>query len=208
MRGTVRDPLEQLRWLDVGEGHCPLGEIFSVSFFRGLGTEEVLRRFGTGAQEGVRMSFGALRDRVENLLPQSDGGAGGQYVGVLEAGEWSVAVELSGWEATLPDVAERLSHACEMVAVTRHDYAEHDFVYAVDGSFVTGFNAHTPGYRFGSDPEALNSRIRAIGVDPEQDEMCLDDPIATSFALAAEITGVVFAPDTLERPLLVGSVST
>jgi hypothetical protein len=199
----MSDSLERFRWLDVAEGHCPLGEIFSVSFFRGLAPEEVLCRFGSGAASGSAgteappTSLGALCERA--------GDAGG-FIGALAAGDWSVAVELCGWEATLPDVAERLSADCELVAVTRHDYAEHCFVYAVDGRIVTCFDSHVPGHRQGSDPDALNSLMRRSGTDPDGEEMCLDEPVAASFALAAGITGVPFTEDMLQRPLLVGAV--
>ncbi|MCH6159868.1 DUF6461 domain-containing protein [Streptomyces sp. M600PL45_2] len=198
----MSDSLERFRWLDVAEGRCPLGEIFSVSFFHGLAPEEVLRRFGSDAASG---SAGTKAPTSLGRLCERAGESGG-FVGVLAAGEWSAAVELCGWEATLPDVAERLSAGCELVAVTRHDYAEHCFVYAVDGRIVTCFDSHVPGHRQGSDPDALNSLMRQTGTDPDGEEMCLDEPVAASFALAAGITGVTFTEDMLERPLLVGAV--
>ncbi|NLU74484.1 hypothetical protein HCC61_17670 [Streptomyces sp. HNM0575] len=202
----VSDPLEDLRWLDAAEGRCPLGGIFSVSFFHGLGPAEVLRRFGaapSGEPDGGHGPHG--RPPTLGTLCERAGDGGG-FVGAMRTGEWTAAVELCGWEATLPDVAERLSADCEMVAVTRHDYAEHCFVYAVGGSVVTCFDSHVPGYRQGSAPDGLNAVMRETGLDPGSEEMCLDDPVATSFALAAAITGVVFTRDVLERPLLTGAV--
>lgn len=202
----MHDPLERFRWLDADETGCPLGGIFTVSFFRGLGTGEVLRRFGADPAAARQGDFGQLCDHVGDFLSQSDGGDGGGYVGVLDTGEWSTAVELWGWEATLPDVVDGLSRGCEVVAVTRHDYAEHSFVHAVGGSISTGFDPHVPSHRHGSAPHALNPLMRRIGADPDEEEMCADDPLATSFALAAAMTGVAFTPGTLDRPVLVGEL--
>lgn len=208
--------LERFGWLDAAEHRCPLGGIFTVSFFRGVGPGEVLHRFGAPAAGRRRMSFGELCGRVggflsggagaEGRVHPPAGGTGGGYVGVRQSGEWSVALELSGWEATLPDVTERLSQGCEVVAATRHDYAEHSFMYAVDGDVVTCFDPQVPGHRHGSRPDALNSPMRRAGCDPQCQEMCFDDPMAMAFALTAGITGVEFTPEVLEQPLLVGDV--
>lgn len=201
----MHDPLEPFRWLDPDDGPCPLDDIFTVSFFHGLNGGEVLDRFGAAASGRPRTGFDELRGRVEDFVARSDGGDGGGHVGVWEAGEWSAAVELWGWQATLHDVAGRLSQGCRTVAVTRHDYAAHSFVHAAAGSVLTSFDPHAPGFRHGSDPEGLDSLMRGISMDPEG-ETQPDAPVAMSFALAAGITGVAFTPDFLELPLLVGDV--
>jgi len=132
-------------------------------------------------------------------------------VGVVRVGEWSVAIEPDGFQATLYDVTPGLSVASEVVAVTRHDYAaEHGFVYAIDGVTVTGFAPRWPERRYGSEPDRLNGLMNEVGLGPERPEdweyRMHKNSIAWSFALAAEITGVAFTPEILGNPLLVGSI--
>lgn len=199
----MSDSLARFRWLDAAEHRCPLGGIFTVSFFHGLGTGEVLRRFGADPAAAQWVDFGQLHDRVEHFVSKSAGGDNGGCVGVVDTGEWSTAIEPWGWQATLHDVVDGLSRDCEVVAVTRHDYAEHTFVHAVGGSIATGFDPHFPSRRYGRSPNALAPLMRRLGVDPDEEEMFADDPLAMSFALAAGISGVEFTPSMLERPLLV-----
>ncbi|MFJ4866893.1 DUF6461 domain-containing protein [Streptomyces sp. NPDC088748] len=199
------DSLAQFRWL---EGAGPLDEIFCVSFFRRLGPVEVLSRFGAVAFVEQWMGFEKLRRRVWEYVADTGGGEGGGYVGVVGLGEWSVAIELLGWEAALAEAASDLSRGTEVVTVSRHDYAENTFFYAIDGVIVTGFIPKIPSRRHGSDPERLNPLMLEVGLEPYQEDGDVGNPIAASFALASKITGVAFAPSLLEQPLLVGEMRT
>ncbi|TDD49709.1 hypothetical protein E1286_13380 [Nonomuraea terrae] len=209
------DPLVPFRWLEaspgVGDREDLLGEIFCVSLFRRLEPAEVLRRFGAG-RPGREMTFHELRVKVW----EAAGMTGNDYVGVVQVGEWGVAVEPGGFQAVLAERLTGLSRGCEVVAVGRHDYASDSFVYAVDGKVVTGFTPHLPGSRWGSDPERINEFMRETGLPPEEldeeaweatwDDM-FTNRISRAFLLAAKITGVVFTPSVLDGPLLVGAIS-
>ncbi|MFG1619923.1 DUF6461 domain-containing protein [Nonomuraea wenchangensis] len=171
-----------------------------------------MRRFGAG-RPGRRMTFHELARKVWESMGMTDD----DHVGVVQAGAggWSVAVELRGFQATLAEPLTGLSRGCEVVAVGRHDYAEDSFVYAVDGEVVTSFTPHLPGTRWGSDPDRINELMRESGLPPEKldDEVweaTWDDMnsnrISRAFLLAAEITGVVFTPSSLDGLLLVGTI--
>ncbi|QRX89998.1 DUF6461 domain-containing protein [Streptomyces noursei] len=199
------DPLAPFRWL---EGHRgPLGDIFCVSFCRGLDPAELLRRFGapdTPAPESCDLD--ELLSRVGEFVAETRGGDGGGHVGVVRVGDWSMAVEPWGWRATLSDVATALSAGAEFVAVSRHDYAEDGFVHAVDGELVTAFAPYTPGRRHGSAPDRWTAAMAEVGLDPRPDGQRHDHRIAAAFALAAKATGVAFTPEVLAGPLLVGDL--
>jgi hypothetical protein len=213
------DPLAPYRWLQGPDesGSTSLGEIYCVSFFRGLGPAEVLRRFDPDGQPGSETTLGELDDQVLEFVEETDGGDGGGYVGVIAAGAWSVAVEPGGWHAVLLESAAKLSHGCEVVAVSRHDYAEDHFTYAADGEVITAFNPSWPFDRHGSDTGRLDDLMRGAGMSlekPEDDaawETAADDRhangLARAFALAAAITGVPFTPDLLDGPFLVGPIA-
>ncbi|MCG5217878.1 DUF6461 domain-containing protein [Streptosporangium soli] len=211
----MTDPLAPFRWLEAASGDQDdlLGDIFCVSFFRGLDPGEVLGRFGPGEPPGREMTFDRLGAEANEFVQETGGGKGGGYVGVVQTGGWSVAVELWGWEATLVTTVTGLSQGCEVVAAGRHDYAEHGFVYAIDGEIVTGFTPELPEHRWGGDPDRLNALMRETGLSPEtsDDEAEWNDRyengIARMFALAAKITGVPFTPGVLDGPLLVGAIT-
>ncbi|MGN9845351.1 DUF6461 domain-containing protein [Nonomuraea sp. H19] len=208
------DLLASYRWLQAPDGspQNPLGDIYCVSFFRGLDPVEVLRRFGPEAPPGREMTFQELDEEVFEFVQETGGGQGGGHVGVVKAGAWSLAVELWGWCATLGESVARLSQGCEMVAVGRHDYAEDHFTYAVDGTTVTSFTPVRPCDRYGSDTDRLNELMREVGLPPEEseDDAVWDDlsehGLARAFVLAAGITGVPLTPALLDGPFLVGAI--
>ncbi|WP_431896894.1 DUF6461 domain-containing protein [Nonomuraea sp. bgisy101] len=174
-----------------------------------------MRRFGSG---GAReMSFAELTSQVGDFVMETGGGEGGGYVGVVAVGEWCVAVEPLGWSAAMDERLARLSAGSEVVAVTRHDYADDYIGYAVDGSVITTFGPVTPDDRYGADKDRLNRLMREVGLPPdgtEDDdewEVRLDDlaqhGLARAFALAARLTGVTFTAGELDRPLLAGPIA-
>ncbi|MEV4291208.1 DUF6461 domain-containing protein [Nonomuraea bangladeshensis] len=208
----MADSLAPFRWSEASPGDPGdlLGEIFCVSFLRRLEPAEVLRRFGAG-HPGRRMTFHEFAGKVWESIGMTDD----DHVGVVQAGEWSVAVELRGFQATLAEPLTGLSRGCEVVAVRRHDHAEDSFVYAVDGKVVTSFTPHLPGTRWGTDPDRINELMRETGLPPEEldeeaweatwDDMYVNR-ISRAFLLAARITGVVFTPSVLDGLLLVGAI--
>ncbi|TMQ92814.1 hypothetical protein ETD83_26655 [Actinomadura soli] len=211
--------LAPFQWLSVfeSEGGGHLGVIFSVAFLRGLDPTEVVRRFSRGRESGQESDFGGLSEKAHEFVDRTAGGSGGGYVGVFPAGEWCVAIEPYGWWATDHQMVTELSRGCEVLAVTRHDYAaEHSFEYAIDGTVVTGYRLRHPYDRYGSDPDRLNGFMRELGMGldkPEDDaawdaawEENYDTAVPRGFALAAKVTGVHFTPDMLDRPMLVGPI--
>ncbi|MFI6786962.1 DUF6461 domain-containing protein [Nonomuraea sp. NPDC050383] len=217
------DPLAPFRWLAVPAGHEDnlFDEIFCVSFLRGLEPAEVLRRFakpearqGTpqGLPQGREMSLDEYGHAAFEFGDRYGGALGGGHVGVVQAGDWCVALELFGWEAAMRDTLATLSSDGEVVAVLRHDYANHHVAYALDGETVTSFNPYMPDMRSGCDPDRLNELLREVGLPlkPATGDEDWNDlyatAIARSFHLAARITGIVLTPDILTGPLLVGPV--
>lgn len=221
---TNPDPLAPFQWFHGGD--CLLGEIFTVAFFRGLDPSEVVRRFSRGEDHGQESGFDGLMEQATEFSIKTGGGSGGGTVGVLRVGEWSVAIEPIGWMATLPDVLAELSRDCEVLAITRHDYADRSLAYAIDGTIVTGYNLECPHLRHGSEPDRLSGFMRELGItlevrDDEND--CADEydwdesdreadidyfaALPRAFALAAKLTQVRFIPEILDRAMLVGPVA-
>ncbi|WP_107655745.1 DUF6461 domain-containing protein [Nocardia suismassiliense] len=223
---TTTDPLAPFQWLNASESQAgPLGVIFSIAFVRNLDPSEVVRRFSKGDDSGQESDFEELKDRIVEF--KSGGGDGGGHVGVFRAGAWSVAIEPYGWWATDRDVLAELSRDCEVLAITRHDYAEHSLAYAIDATIVTGHQLWYPHIRWGCDPDRLNDHMRELGMqlDMTDDEYIYDadedEPESNSdawdisrstgvpraFALAAKVTGVSFTADMLDQPLLIGPIA-
>ncbi|MFI0366442.1 DUF6461 domain-containing protein [Actinomadura sp. 1N219] len=217
---TATDVLAPFQWLNVreGEGGGWLGVTFSVAFFRGLDVTEVVRRFSRGEDSGHESDFSGLSEKTHEFVDRTAGGYGGGYVGVFPAGEWWVAIEPHGWFATDHQVVTELSRGCEVLAVTRHDYAaEHSFEYAIDGTLVTGYRLRHPHDRYGSDPDRLNGFMRELdmGLDEPDDDAARDaawevnysTAVPRGFALAAKVTGMPLTPEMLRRPMLVGPIA-
>ncbi|MBE1532141.1 DUF6461 domain-containing protein [Actinomadura algeriensis] len=190
-----------------------LDEICCVSFFRGLAPADVLRRFGPPGASVEQMTIGDLWGVADEYALETDGGDGGGYVGAVQANGWSVAIEPLGWYAILEEYYTAFSLGCEMVAVSRHDYAEDRFVYAAEGEAITVFDPFWPPRRWGSDPDRLSRAMRKVGLPTEPADAraaalsrVAPDRLAPSFALAAEITGVPFTHDLWKSPLFVGPV--
>ncbi|MET9302753.1 MULTISPECIES: DUF6461 domain-containing protein [Micromonospora] len=209
---TTIDPLAPFQWLNVSDGG-PLGDIFSVAFFHGLDPAEVVYRFSREEHSGQVSDFSGLDDKARKFLDETRGEDGGGYVGVFQAGTWCVVIEPYGWMTTDHEVLTKLSRGCEVLAVTRHDYAEHSLDYAIDGTIVTGYRLEVPHERYGSDPDRLTDFTRELAMGPDEppdqaawDTACEDgssNAVPRGFALAAKVTGVSFAPDMLDRPMLV-----
>ncbi len=223
---ATTDPLAPLQWLNASESQAdPLGEIFSVGFFRNLDPSEVVRRFSKGDDSGQESDFEELNDRMVEFLGKTGGVHGGGHVGVFRAGAWSVAIEPVGWWMTDRKTLAELSRDCEVLAITIHGYAEHSLEYAIDGTIVTGHRLEYPHIRWGCDPDRLNDYMRELGMeldmtdddyvyDADEDESDSDAwdisysaVVPRAFALAAKVTGVSFTADMLDQPLLIGPIA-
>ncbi|MFC6886489.1 DUF6461 domain-containing protein [Actinomadura yumaensis] len=198
MLEVSRDGVE---WMDDDE---PLGEICCLTFVKGVDENEVLSRLG------------ALPDTLRpRTLAEADGSyeAGyPQFAFALDLGGWTVLIEPNGFQGTLIERLTALSQGTEAVSVQRHDYADHGFRYAVDGTLVTGFEPTWPGRRWGSEPDRLLGQMRAVGLAPapaddadgdeDEDE---DDSLLSAYVpallLAGLITGAVPHADALAGEL-------
>ncbi|MEV4074451.1 DUF6461 domain-containing protein [Nonomuraea fuscirosea] len=190
VRATARTPgvsPENYEW----QKNSALGDIYTIVFVRGLDEHEVLRRLGA-ADENIRMI-----DDGEHTYP-----GGSWIITVVRIGEWTVAIEDCGWRSLQQEVLGALSRdGGEAVAVQRHDYAQHQVSYAVDGQPTTDINPRFPIDRQGADPDRLNRHLRELGIDPAASDH-IDNPIPTALALASRITGVMVSPQHLRRPIL------
>ncbi|MEV6279975.1 DUF6461 domain-containing protein [Nocardia sp. NPDC051832] len=138
-----------------------------------------------------------------------------------------MAIEPCGWSVTDHKTLAELSADCEVLAITRHDYAVHSLEYAIDGTIVTGHRLWYPHIRWGSEPDRLNDYMRELGMeldmtdddyiyDADEDEpesnsdawdINLSTGVPRAFALAAKVTGVSFTADMLDQPLLIGPIA-
>ncbi len=220
---STPDPLAPFQWLDASQSRVdPLGEIYSIGFFRNLDPSEVVRRFSRGDDSGRESDFEELNHRTAEFVRKNDSAHGGGHVGVFRAGAWSVAIEPVEWWMTDREVLAELSRDCEVLAITIHGYADHSLEYAIDGTTVTGHRLELPHDRWGSDPDRLNDHMRELGMDldgtdddpaydpddPEDDwDISYTFVVPRTFALAEKVTGVTFTADMLDQPLLVGPVA-
>ncbi|WP_280180251.1 DUF6461 domain-containing protein, partial [Nocardia farcinica] len=116
---TTSDPVAPFEWLLTHDGRrCPLDEIYTVAFFRGLDPSEVVRRYSRGEDHGQEASFDELMEQAaeNSSLP---GRSGGGTVGVVRVGEWSVAQEAEGGFATQDDLKGDMLRGFLVVGVTR-----------------------------------------------------------------------------------------
>ncbi|GAB2457895.1 DUF6461 domain-containing protein [Streptosporangium sandarakinum] len=191
---------EEFRWLS---GREDLGEIYCVSFVRGLSPDEVLRRFGV---DESTMEEGVTSEELDERSVESmrDDAAG--YIGAAKIGDWTLVIEPGGWKLAVdPDVYGPVSRGTEVVSVCRHDYASDSFAYIVDGEPVVWFDPMLPDARSGNDPDRFVKEMRDVGLDPEHDiddDPRIDFPTGRSFALAGRITGLPFSPEMLELRFL------
>ncbi|MEV4891339.1 DUF6461 domain-containing protein [Nonomuraea sp. NPDC055795] len=190
VRATARTPgasPEDYEW----QKESRLGDIYTISFVRGLDEHETLRRLGA-ADEDIR-----LIDEGDHTYPE-----GPQIITVRRIGHWTVAIEDCGWRGTQQETLSALTRdGGEAVAVLRHDYAQHHVTYAVDGQLITDLNPGFPIDRQGADPDRLNRHLRELGIDPAADDS-IDNPIPAALALASRITGIMLTPQHLRRPIL------
>ncbi|ACZ83074.1 DUF6461 domain-containing protein [Streptosporangium roseum] len=196
----------EFHWLS-DEG--PLDDIFCISFIRGLPPLEVLARLGVDEITIKEMTFDEFNElAVEQWI--STGGDAPDYVGAVKLGNWAILVEPLGWRVpTYPNVLNRLSEGTEVVSVSRHEYASDEFVHVINRDVIVRFDPLSPQYRTGVDPKRWEAVMARVGLGPfTSDDSMPDDPIASAFALASEITGVSFTADVLDQPFLVAVATT
>ncbi|MFD1938289.1 MULTISPECIES: DUF6461 domain-containing protein [Nonomuraea] len=153
-----------------------------ASFIRDLSPEDALQR--------IDIAPGPL-------------GESGFGVSAIGADGGTVLIEC-GWAGIVYDKANLLSVgtvAASVFATTTDD----GFTYCVDGQVVTTFDLYSYLYRRGSDPDRLESGVKALGmdVDGELPEFP-DDAVSRALALAERATGVHLSPARYAGPALLG----
>ncbi|QKW35757.1 hypothetical protein HUT06_18370 [Actinomadura sp. NAK00032] len=174
-------------------------EIYCFTFIKGVGETEALLRLG-----GLQDTFRPRTQQEASEMYDSYEAGYANVAFALDLGGWTVLIEPGGYQGALIELLRALSLGTEAVSVRRHDYADHGFGYAVDGTLVTGFEPTWPGRRWGSEPDRLVGKMRTAGLDPDLDdeEDFVSDPHVPALLLAGLITGVLQHRDTLSGRLM------
>ena len=187
--------VDDLAWADAYPGQEPmLGEIFCLTFIRGVDAAEALRRMG-GLPDTVATRTSS---DLGNLHTFDDGYP--EMASALPLGAWTVVFEPNGFNGSL--MTATLSRGTEAISVLRHDYASAGFTYAVDGELVTYFDPISPAYRNGADPDRLLTPMRDLGFPVTEDEEDdSDGDTSRSLRLVEQLTGVLPTFAALTGPL-------
>jgi uncharacterized protein DUF6461 len=181
-----------------------LGEIFCVTFIKGVDDADALSRLGAYPD--------TVRGRTDKELhdEQASFEAGfPKMAAALDLGSWTVVIEPGGFEGAEGAVGEAASRGTAVVSALRHDYAEPHFGYAVDGTTVAAFNPAYPAEEnmWGSDPGQLHQLLPVVGLrEPTEDDDGWRDAWARAIMLAHKITGVRVPLDPLAVPRLSGQI--
>jgi hypothetical protein len=187
------DHVTGVDWADAwpGDGDV-LGEIFCLTFIRGVDGTEALRRMG-----GLPDTFATRAQSDLEDLHDFDHGYP-MVALALPLGAWTVVLEPNGFEGV--HLLPALSRGTEAVSVLRHDYASPTFGYAVDGELITEFDPTFPNHRHGTDPDRLLARMLDVGFT--EDDGQHDGATGRSLRLAEQITGVLPTFAALDGPLI------
>ncbi|MFG2021134.1 DUF6461 domain-containing protein [Actinomadura geliboluensis] len=174
-------------------------EIYCFTFIKGVEETDALLRLG-GLQDTFHHR--TLQEASEMYASYEAGYANVAFA--LDLGAWTILIEPDGYQGSLIELLKALSRGTEAVSVQRHDYADHGFGYAVDGTLVTGFEPTWPGHRWGSEPDRLLGKMRTAGLNPDLDDE--DDSVSRAYVpallLAGLITGVLPHRDAFSGRLL------
>ncbi len=189
---------EGFSWLqDHSDAYC-------VTFARGLGETELLRRFEADLSL-ARLIPGDDYEALEEL------GMFGDVIQVGWCNGWAFAYEDNGFAGTLPEVLRRISAGTTVVSVFRNINAVTRFSYAEDGALLTSFEPFDlPSEDTSPQVQELLRKAKATlesdedGSYDSEDEYY--DSVEAMFALA-EAAGVRFEATAMtERPLLTSFV--
>src|SRR5262245_35153326 len=161
-----------------------------VTFVRGASVDEVLDRLGGDSDVAEWMTLG---EAVDSSASSDYADDDCQIILADTIGEWVVAVEENGFQATIPEVAKKVSTGAQMVSVFWNVNSDTQFTYAVNGQVITVFDLFYPETRSGSDPDSLLELMSKLRFKSEE------QALASAFALAELITGVRFEQDWLKE---------
>lgn len=115
----------------------------------------------------------------------------------VEAGEisgWTIVVELGGYQATVPELLEKMSHGGEAVVIHQDVNAHCSFQYAKNGIIVRAFDPLVPDMDQTGEPLPEEQGIEFPGENGEL------HPMSGAFLLAERLTGVRLTEDDLLEP--------
>ncbi|HEX6353262.1 DUF6461 domain-containing protein [Actinophytocola sp.] len=187
--------IDDLRWADNYPGQEPcLGEIFCLTFIRGVDEREALHRMGglPGTVATRTASELEAETNFDNGYPE--------VAAALPLGTWTVVFEPRGFSGN--SMTPVLSRGTEAVSVLRHDYASPGFAYSVDGELVTYFDPTFPTDRDGADPDRLLTSMHDVGFTMGEDDDNFDHDTARSLLLTERLTSVLPTFEALTGPLL------
>ncbi|BCJ47087.1 hypothetical protein GCM10010168_83080 [Actinoplanes ianthinogenes] len=164
-----------------------LGLDYCLAFARGLTAAQVAGRLG-----GTEIAW--VRGLAQ--LP-----AGSPFVAVAELPGGAVIVEAFRGRLLFEPANRPLSQGTSVAVVYESEHHDPAFLWVEDGEVRVSFNPDSPGYREGSEPDALLDDMVRLGFDvtDEGDENADFDEQATlrAFALAEHVTGLPLAPGML-----------
>ena len=172
-----------------------LGEIYCLTFVRGVDETEALLRMG-GLEDTIsQRRLADVREEMESY----DAGYP-KFAQALSLGPWTLIIEPNGFHGSGVQLLNAVSRGTEAVSVLRHDYADDNFAYSVEGTLLTEFDPRGAAYRRGAEPDRLLPQIRAAGLDLEEDDRDpLVHPHVAALRLVGQITGPL--PDIPDGPL-------
>jgi hypothetical protein len=174
-------------WTESDHGPFALGA--AVALVNGCSPARALDVLGAGRATRVAPAR-AVRDWAAQQDYQHYGTA-------VEAGEisgWTIIVELSGCQATVPGLLEELSQDGEAVVIFQNVNAVSSFQYAKNGTIVRAFDPLLPDMGQTGDPLPEEHGIAFPG---ENDEL---HPMPGAFLLAERLTGLRLTEADLSEP--------
>ncbi|WP_433540369.1 DUF6461 domain-containing protein [Streptosporangium sandarakinum] len=148
------DPIHA-RYAELLEAGFPDGQV-CVTWCKNNDLEEVAHCFGAAPGTG---SWATL-DELEDLEEEH----GEELVELTTTGEWTIALEPSGFQGVRSAVLEPLSVGGCAFSVFWNGEWDNEVAYAVDGRVVTSFGLLDIRQRSGSDPTALDGLLRQVGL--------------------------------------------
>lgn len=124
-------------------------------------------------------------------------------VGAAALGNWTIAIAPMASVGTDDALMTPLSAGREVLTHSRNVEAGYSFVLWQDGARTVNFD---PLLRLDPIPEAWQSRMREVGLDPDSEGPTPDGKfhlIEASFAMAANYTGVQITPEFLSTSTFV-----
>lgn len=174
-------------WTESDHGPFALGA--AVALVRGCPPARALEVLGAGRATQV-----APAQVVRDWAAEQDCEHYGTAVEAGEIGDWTIVVELNGYQATVPGLIEKLSRDGEAVVIFQNVNALSSFQYARNGIIVRAFDPLLP--HMGQTGERLPQEA-GIAFPGGKGEL---HPMPGAFLLAERLTGIRLTESDLSEP--------